>query len=476
MREYQKKTYLPKDERKTILFLADDIRMHSGIATMARNIVMGTAHKYNWVQVGAAIKHPEAGKAFDLSEQISKETGIPDPHVVLYPNDGYGSPQVVRNMLMRHRIDGILHFTDPRFWIWLYQMEHELREHLPLMFYTIWDDLPSPFYNRDYYESCDWIGCISRQTYGIVNRVGGSTKFDSYNPLTSNQIDYIPHGIDSTIFKPLNEDIHQEDFDKLKKRLFGDKDYEFVVLWNNRNIRRKLPGDVMIAYDSFVKTLPKEKADKCVLLMHTAKVDQNGTDLGAVQEQVCPDINLVFSQKKLSPQELNVLYNMADVTINIASNEGWGLSSTESLMAGTMVINNVTGGLQDQIGLKLNGKHVTLNDYVEHGSFHDLDKWQSQVSWGEWAVPVWPSTRSLVGSVPTPYIFDDRAKWEDVAEAISFVYSLSPEVRKERGLKGREYAKSHSMTMQAMCEGFIDGIDKCLKEFKPKDRYKVYAV
>ena len=36
---------------------------------------------------------------------------------------------------------------------------------------------------------------------------------------------------------------------------------------------------------------------------------------------------------------------------------------------------------------------------------------------GEWAVPVFPSNISLVGSVPTPYIYDDRCAPEEVATA-----------------------------------------------------------
>ena len=63
-----KEGYLPKEQRKKILFLCDDIRMHSGIATMAREIVLGTCHKYNWVNLGAAINHPEKGKRIDLSQ------------------------------------------------------------------------------------------------------------------------------------------------------------------------------------------------------------------------------------------------------------------------------------------------------------------------------------------------------------------------------------------------------------------------
>ena len=76
-----KKGYIPKDQRKKVLFLCDDIRLHSGIGTMAREIILNTAHHYNWVNLGAAIKHPEQGQAFDLSSQINESIGISDASV-----------------------------------------------------------------------------------------------------------------------------------------------------------------------------------------------------------------------------------------------------------------------------------------------------------------------------------------------------------------------------------------------------------
>ena len=30
--------------------------------------------------------------------------------------------------------------SDPRFWGWLYHMEHELRQEIPIFYYNIWDD------------------------------------------------------------------------------------------------------------------------------------------------------------------------------------------------------------------------------------------------------------------------------------------------------------------------------------------------
>ena len=64
--------YIPKADRKKILLLADDIRLHSGVATMAREIVSNSAHHFNYFQLGAALNHPDSGKVFDVSKDINK--------------------------------------------------------------------------------------------------------------------------------------------------------------------------------------------------------------------------------------------------------------------------------------------------------------------------------------------------------------------------------------------------------------------
>ena len=50
-----KKGYVPKDQRKKILLMCDDIRTHSGIGTVAKEIVLHTAHHFNYANLGAAI-------------------------------------------------------------------------------------------------------------------------------------------------------------------------------------------------------------------------------------------------------------------------------------------------------------------------------------------------------------------------------------------------------------------------------------
>ena len=457
--------------KKKILLLSDDLRMASGIATVSKELVLGTAHKYDWFQVGAAINHPEAGKVLDVSQDIKERYGIADANVKILPWNGYGNADLIRQLINAEKPDAIVHFTDPRYWTWLYDIEHEIRQNVPLLFYAIWDDLPDPLYNRNFYESCDWIGCISRQTYGIIKRLSALDTKPTWKPKADWQVDYVPHGIDFNLYKPT------EVSSEFRKEILGDKEYDFVLYWSNRNIRRKQPADVIVAFQKFCDKIGKEKADKCVLLMHTQPVDENGTDLPAVIDAVAPNCNIIFSEKRRPQEELNLIYNLADVTINIANNEGFGLATAESVMTGTPIIVNVTGGLQDQCGFEVDGKLLTHEDYVKIGSLHEWRKWESKAKPGAWVRPVWSRALALAGSVPTPYIWDDRVDVEEVAEAIEEMYNTPKETRKANGLIGREaFMGDMGLTHKNMCQQLENGIESVFENWKPRERFEVFKI
>ena len=453
--------------------MSDDLRMTSGVGTMSKEFVLGTVQHYDWVQIGGAITHPEEGKIVTMDEDVRKMTGVEDAKLTIYPISGYGSQELLREIVSREKPDAIMHYTDPRFWRWLYEMEHEIRQVMPIFYYNIWDDWPAPQYNEFFYESCDLIMNISKQTVAIVNDVW--TK----NPPEDWQVTYIPHGINEKYFYPIS--IFDEEYkqvESMKKQLTADTDIEYVIFYNNRNIRRKSPGDVVLAFKTFCDMLPKEEADKCCLLMHTQPRDENGTDLPAVASTICPEYKVYFSDKKLEPNQLNYLYNIADVTLNIASNEGFGLGTCESLMAGTPIIVNVTGGLQDQCGFKYKDKLLTYKDYDWVKSLHDDRKWANNedLTWGDWVKPVWPSNRSMVGSIPTPYIFDDRCRFDDAAQAIKDWYDEGPEKRQKYGMKGHEFVMSDEamMSATAMCQNFMDHMDTAFEKWKPRKRYSIF--
>ena len=459
-------------KKKKILLLSDDLRMSSGIATVSKELVFGTLDKYDWVQLGAAVNHPEKGKEIDLGEDAKKLSGVEDASLKIIPWTGYGDANILRELIMRHQPDAILHFTDPRYWRWLYEMEAELRQNIPILFYHIWDDLPDPHYNRDYYESCDWLGCISRQTYGIVSRVGNIDS-ETIKPLEDWQVSYVPHGINSDTYKPV--DVPQD----FRKQVLGDKDYKFVLFWMNRNIKRKQPSDVIWGFKKFVDGLPEEDRDKVCLIMHTNPRDQNGTDLIAVADRIAPGCEIKFSTDRVNQEQLNYLYNLSDCTINIAGNEGFGLVTAESVMAGTPIILNVTGGMQDQCGFKKKstGKYFTAEDYKQIGSLHNYREWEDKVTHGEWVKPVWPRVQTMVGSLPTPYIIDDKVDVYDVADSIRYWYDKTPEERFKFGLKGRnEFMGEMGLNHTNMCNTLVDGIETTFKNWKPKQRFNVYKI
>ena len=467
-----KEGYIKKEDRKKILLLCDDIRMSSGISTMAREIVVGTAHHYNWVNIGGAITHPEQGKRLDLSEDTSRQCGITDSSVILYPINGYGDAFLIRQMLEIEKPDAIMFFTDPRYWVWLFQMEHEIRSKVPMIYLNIWDDLPYPMYNKSFYESCDTLLAISKQTENINYSVLGKQ-------VEGKLIKYVPHGINENIFYPIDSSNPEYlTLQEFKKQLFQGKEYDFVTIWNSRNIRRKSTPDVLLAWKMFIDELPKEKAKKTTLILHTQPVDENGTDLLAVYDMLFGNneegiYNIVWSNQRLAPQQMNWLYNCANIDVLISSNEGWGLSLTEAMMAGKPIIAGVTGGMQDQMRFEdENGEWIKFTE--EFGSNH-RGKYKKC---GKWAFPVFPSNISLVGSVPTPYIYDDRVDPQDVANQLRKAYDMGPEKLAKLGEAARKWVTSDESMMSArlMSKNVIDGIDETFKMFKPRDKYNLIKV
>jgi glycosyltransferase involved in cell wall biosynthesis len=459
--------YLPQNERKKIMLICDDIRVHSGVATVARELVLNTAQHFNWVNIAGAINHPEKGKRFDISTDTNTNTGLTDASVFLYPVDGYGNPDLIRQLIQIEKPDAIMLITDPRYFEWLFMIENEIRQEMPIIYLNIWDDYPAPLYNKAFYESCDALLAISKQTKLINELVLGEKAKNKV-------IEYVPHGLNHEMYYPIEKEDELKELEAFKKQIFGNDEKDFVVFFNSRNIRRKQIPDTMLAFRLFLDTLPKEKAEKCAMVMHTEIVSDHGTDLEAVRKILFPKYPkaIYFSTNKLDNKQLNQLYNLADAQILLTSNEGWGLSLTEAILAGTVIIANVTGGMQDQMRFedeygnwftpspKIPSNHT--GRYKNHGS---------------WAFPVYPTNRSIQGSPKTPYIWDDRCTAEDAAARISEVYALGREMRKDLGKTGRHWAVNEAgFTAEHMGVRAIYAIDKLFNTWTPREKYELINV
>ena len=283
-------------------------------------------------------------------------------------------------------------------------------------------------------------------------------------------VGYVPHGISDKVFHPVNStDPKLIDF---KNKLTQGKDYDFILLYNSRNIQRKRTSNILLAYRQFCDNLPPEKSKKCLLILHCEMALDAGTNLVAVKEALCANYNVLFSPGKLSPDDLNLLYNCADVTVCASSSEGFGLSTAESVMAGTPIIATVTGGLQDQVGfvdennnpLEFNGNWGSNSD----GKYKKC---------GNWCYPVFPATRMVQGSIPTPYIFDEIAKWEDFAEGFMYWYMTPKHNRKKYGKDGRHWALGiGGINAKNMGDRFITAMDFVFDNWVKPKSFGLYSV
>jgi len=457
-----KEGYLPKDQRKNILLITDDIRLPSGVGHIGKEIVIQTAHHYNWVNLGSAINHPDVGKKFDLSQETNKEIGIEDASCFIIPFNGYGNPDVLRHVIKEEKIDAVFIITDPRYFDWLFAIENEIRKKTPIIYLNIWDDLPAPMYNKAFYESCDALLGISKQTVNINKMVLGEKAKNKI-------IDYVPHGLNPKMFFPLDKT--SEEFIKFRNEATKGKEKDFILFFNSRNIRRKSIPDALLAWKYFLDTLPKEKADKCLFILHTELISEHGTDLQAVHNYIFGQDNATvqFSTQKLSTQQMNSLYNLADAQILLSSAEGWGLSLTEALLTGTPIIANVTGGMQDQMRFEDED-----GNWIDFDSDFPSNHTGKYTKCGNWAFPVYPSNLSLVGSPQTPYIWDDRCNPLDAVTHITSLYNMTREEREKIGKEGYDWAHSEEagFTSPKMAKRVMDSVDKLFKSWKPRPNYE----
>ena len=346
-------------------------------------------------------------------------------------------------------------------------MESEIRKHCPIAYLNIWDDYPAPMYNKPYYEACDLLMGISKQTVNINKLVmEGCDKPRIYK--------YVPHGLNHKIYYPMTKkDRLDKEFLNFEDAIFQGKKPKFTLFFNSRNIRRKQIPDSLMAFRLFLDSLPYEDALQCKMILHTERSTEAGTDLYEVNDFLFGekyDENLIFSHNKLSTTHLNYLYNIADAQILITSNEGWGLTLTEAILSGTPIIANVTGGMQDQMRfVDDEGKWFEPDANVPSNHRGTYKKH------GEWAFPVYPTSRSIQGSPPTPYIYDDRCKFEDVVEKIKELYHLSPKERVKRGLKGREWAISDEAGFTSIHQAnrVMEAFNELFDTWKPREKYEI---
>ena len=415
-------------KKKKIIVFSDHALCTSGVGVQTRHLIDGLLNAYpgEWTfrQFGAAVKHGDYD-VIAVNEDF-----------IIKPIDGFGNPEMLRVTLATEKPDAILLFTDPRFFIWLFEMEDEIHQICPIIWWHVWDNLPAPEFNKVLYEATDLINCHSYLTYEICNKMF---------PKKSN---FIPHTLPKNIFYPLSE--HEKI--QARERLIGPERHDhFVTLWINRNARRKRPGDLLLGWSIFMKNLEKTYGHKkASLILHTDPVDNEGPNLFAITEHLEIKDSIIFSTERVDFPHMNALHNVVDCGINISYAEGFGLGTLEAMQTGTPIIALKTGGLTRQI--------IDHRDGSKNGVSLDVE------------------LKTLVGSQQVPYIYEDYCSPESIGNAFMEMYEMGPEKRKEIGLKAKAYVESefsYPKMIDQWHETLESTIENWNKNYQP---YEITAV
>lgn len=377
-----------------VLILSDHALSTSGVGTQTRHLVEGLLKKNCWSfrQFGAALKH------------VDYRTVVINDDFIIKPIDGFGNPDLIRVTLATEKPDILFIFTDPRFFIWLFEMEDEIHQVCPVVWWHVWDNYPFPKFNDVFYESTDLINCHSHMTYKMINEQ------EKYN----HKLNFVPHALPKDMFKPLPDNLVIAN----KQKLLGSNRVDhFIGIWVNRNAKRKRPSDVLLGWQLFLKELEAKKGHKrATLIMHTDPHDGEGPNLLKVVENLDIKENVFFSTERIEFDHMNLLYNIADCCINISYAEGFGLGTLEAMMTGTPIVAVKTGGLTRQV--------VDHRDQSENGIALEV------------------ANQVLVGSQTVPYIYEDYCDTADLAKGLMKLHDMNPYEKELLSKKVLEYART----------------------------------
>jgi glycosyltransferase involved in cell wall biosynthesis len=302
-----------------IAVMTDHPALQTGVARVTRGIIKHQ-EDHEW---------PMLVRGFhDAQDASDVVTGVEGD---ITPGLSQAGSQGILAWLRRTEPDCLLLIGDPGTFPGLVEAEREVRKVCPVVYYHVWDNNPSPEWNRPLYSVCTQIAAASELTERVVTDATEGRQ----SPL------YVPHGVDLDTFKPSDPGHFEEVAERPS------------ILYVGANQHRKNLAALVAAFKG------ASAVEGALLVMRT---DPDGAyDVrGAARALGIEDRLRVIGP--VSDLALASLYSAATAVVNPAYREGFGLTTLEAAACGTPRISACTGGLEDQIKA-LHG-HASVRSHV----------------------------------------------------------------------------------------------------------------
>lgn len=387
--------------KPTILICSDSAAIHTGLARVVRSIFkrIKATDRYNIIQQGWFHVDPSEPVPWPI---FSTEQHPENKR--LLERDKYGAYSLPR-VLGEIRPDIVFAFHDP----WNLKHFAEIQnKSFYLIAYTCIDSEPMPIQAKPIFEEADTLVTFGNWAKSVISR-------DSrFHP---KEVVVIPHGVDTAVFRPLDDDKIRQD----RKNLANFDENDFVFGCVARNQARKNLGrlvqfchymvngfyalckkcDQVTLFDVDHITCKVRTKPSCCMHCKSTEIVEAEYDKhihvyyhGSVSESIGWDIpelvrryglegNFHFNadikpHAGVSDEELNRILNCFDVFTMPTTAEGFGLPILESMSAGVPVLlPDYSAYMEwaDQSGL-----FVNTEKYIEPG----LNSTRAQILMHDW--------------------------------------------------------------------------------------------
>jgi D-inositol-3-phosphate glycosyltransferase len=192
------------------------------------------------------------------------------------------------------------------------------------------------YYPVDASMEKEWLECVAACDVAVTYTEYGRKETNRVRPGLNPVV--LPHGVECDVYFP------REDRMSVRERMVGKwvQEDDFLILNVNRNERRKAPQHSLALLRRLLQMGVKAK-----LIMHMPRISHmEYTDLELVGAQLgIPhgkhwqhnDEYFMKGNPMLTEEQMNAMYNAADLVLSTSLGEGFGLSLSEGAAAGCRV-------------------------------------------------------------------------------------------------------------------------------------------